>query len=228
MKQVILSVFVALSIFGCSENESKENFTLQGNINGLKKGTVYLQHIQDSTFVSLDSVVLNGSSEFVMTHELKEPEILFLRLNKNDNDESMLSFFADKGVTTINSTLKNFLFDAEINGSTQQKLIEEYSKIQSRFSDMNLDLIKKSLETSKDSISAVKLQNEFNSLLKRKYLYTINFAFNHTDSEVAPYLAVSEIPDANKKYLDTIYNGLTSPIKASKYGKLLKELIDKR
>ena len=54
--------------------------------------------------------------------------------------------------------------------------------------------------------------------LKRQYLYTINFAINNNKSEIAPYIALTDISDAKFKYLDTIYNSLSQNIKASKYG----------
>ena len=41
-------------------------------------------------------------------------------------------------------------------------------------------------------------------------------------------MAVSEIYDANIKYLDTINNQLTPEVKASKYGKQLQDYINKR
>ena len=51
---------------------------------------------------------------------------------------------------------------------------------------------------------------------------------NNKDLEIAPYLAVSEIFDANVKYLDTIYSSLTPQVRKSKYGKTLKEFIEER
>ena len=62
-------------------------------------------------------------------------------------------------------------------------------------------------------------------LLKRKYLYAINFAINNKSSEVAPYVALSEIYDANVQYLDTIYKALPEDISKSKYGKQLDTFI---
>ena len=100
----------------------------------------------------------------------------------------------------------------------------------SRFKDKNLDLIKDNLEAhkSQDSLEIDSSFKAYNNLVIRKYLYTINFAINNKESEVAPYLAVSEIPDANVKYLDTINNSLSPEIKSSKYGKALQELIAQR
>jgi hypothetical protein len=64
------------------------------------------------------------------------------------------------------------------------------------------------------------------NLLKRRYLFTVNFALNHKQSEVAPYLALTELYNAKIKFLDTINNVLTPQVKASKYGKNLQQFID--
>jgi len=212
----------------CSKETS--NFTLKGHVKGLKKGTVYLEREQDSTYKIIDSIVINGNPQFELHCNLEEPEVLFLRLNKNDNNEGIITFFADKGITEINSTLKNFNFDAKIKGSKQQELLEEYLTMISKFNDKNLDLIKAHFEPKKenDTASGPDFESKYNSLLRRKYLYTINFAVTHNQSEVAPYLAITEIADTNIKFLDTIYNSLENNIKSTLYGKKLKALIDGR
>ena len=81
-------------------------------------------------------------------------------------------------------------------------------------------------KTGRQSFVDATVKN-LNSLLKRKYLYTINFALTNKKLEIAPYLAVNEIGDANIKYLDTIYKSLPEHIKASKYGIQLKALTSK-
>ena len=63
--------------------------------------------------------------------------------------------------------------------------------------------------------------------LKRQYLYSINFAINNNDSEVAPYIALSDVFDAKSSFLDSIYNSLTPRISESKYGVILKEYLEK-
>ncbi len=227
MKKII-SLVIAILVFACANDSS--NFTLKGNIKNLKKGTVYLQRLQDSLLVTIDSLVINGKSEFELKTELEYPEMLYLKLHKFDNEEHIIPFFADKGITEINSNLKNFELDIKIKGSKQHEKYEEYKKMMSRFNDQNLDLIKDNFDAQKDNDttkfnSTVK---NYNSLIKRKYLYTINFAINNKDSDVAPYLVLSEISDANIKYLDTVNNALTSEVKASKYGKELQAYIEKR
>ena len=48
------------------------------------------------------------------------------------------------------------------------------------------------------------------------------------ENEVATYLALSGIANAQTKWLDTINNALTPEIKASKYGKELDAYIKER
>ena len=61
----------------------------------------------------------------------------------NINDKYGINkVLTDLGITEINSTLKNFNFNAKIKGSKQQELLEEYIAIMTKFNNQNLDLIK--------------------------------------------------------------------------------------
>ncbi len=61
--------------------------------------------------------------------------------------------------------------------------------------------------------------------VRRRYLYSINFALSHLDSEVTPYITLTDLVNANIKYLDTINNSLTDKVKNSLYGKKLDQFI---
>lgn len=224
MKKIIV-LLVLVSVFSCGNDANK--LTVKGNIKGLQKGTVYLKKVQDTLLITLDSVSLNGVSAFTMTSDIEEPEMYFLYLNKNTKEDDRISFFADKGLTEINTTLKNFAFDAKIKGSKQQDLMEDYLTMIGKFNNQNLDLTKAIYEATRDNdtLKITQTETALNNMTKRKYLYTTNFAVNNKDSEVAPYLALTEIYDANITLLDTIYSTLTPTIKASKYGKSLNEFI---
>jgi hypothetical protein len=210
--------------------EKEVNFTLKGQIKGLKKGVVYLQKDGDSTVINLDSMTITGQPEFMLKTNIDEPILLYLKLFKNDGEEHFIPFFADKGITEIKTTLKNFNFDSEISGSEQQKLLDQFVDIMSQYNNQNLDLMQASFlaQRDKDSLAVDSLIKRSESLLKRKYAYTINFALNNNNSEVAPYLALYEIPSANPIYIDSVYKGLTENIKQSYYGKKLGEVIANR
>ena len=61
--------------------------------------------------------------------------------------------------------------------------------------------------------------------IRKKYIYTINFALNHPDSEAAAYITLTELVNANVKYLDSINNTLTDKVKKSLYGQKLASFI---
>ncbi|MFD1095304.1 DUF4369 domain-containing protein [Salegentibacter chungangensis] len=230
MKKISLLLLVIISLAACSEKES--NLTVNGNIKGLKKGTVYLQKIEDTLVVNVDSVKVDGNSQFTMQAYIESPQIMYLYLQKVDNSEydDRLNFFAEKGEVNITTNLKNFESEAKITAAKNQERLEEYRKMMDRFNDSNLELIKENFKAQKaeDEDKLMEINKRYDNLLKRKYLYTVNFAINNKDLEIAPYLALSEIFDANIKYLDTIYTSLDKGVKKSKYGKQLKDFLKER
>ncbi|MDA7707566.1 DUF4369 domain-containing protein [Flavobacteriaceae bacterium] len=219
-------IYLLLVILITSCTQTPKNTTVSGSIKGLQKATLYLQHVEDDGFTTLDSLEMTSTTDFVLGCDLKEAELLFLSLSK-DVDAERISFFADKGHTTINTSLKRFKFDAQIEGGVQQKLLESYYKNIGRFKDQKLELIEAQLNAQKDGNSerADSLRVEMDKIVQRSYLYSINFAINNKDSEVAPFVAVSEIYDANVKYLDTINKVLPPKIANSKYGIILEAYI---
>ncbi len=226
MKNIVF-VIIALSLFSCGKEQ--KGLTVKAHIKGLKKGTVYLKYVQDSTLITVDSVNVDGQSLLELQYDIKEPDMFYLYLDKNTAEDNHIAFFADKGLTEINTSLKYFIYDAKINGSSQQKSYEDYKKVISRFNKNNLDLIKENFEAYKrgDSAQIANIKKKTDNNTKRKYLYTVNFALNNRDSELAPYLAVNELYNARIDLLDTINNTLTPKVKVSKYGKKLDDFIQK-
>ncbi len=230
MKKFSVLIIAIITMMACSSEE--KNLVVKGNVQGLKKGTLYLQKVEHDSLVNIDSVVVRGDANFVMETNISSPQIMYLFLDKVDNATYIerIEFFAEEGEISINTTLKNFQLDAKVQGSANQEKLAEYRKMMSRFNDSNLDLIQKNFEAQRDSDEELLLatNKEYDRLLARKYLYTVNFAINNKDLEIAPYLALSEVFDANIKYLDTIYNSMTPKIKESMYGQELKEFLQER
>ncbi|UJH92412.1 DUF4369 domain-containing protein [Antarcticibacterium sp. 1MA-6-2] len=230
MKKLGFFTLVFFTLIACSTKEN--NFKVSGSVKGLKKGTLYLQKIEDTMLVNVDSVVIKGDANFVLEDYLESPQIMYLYLDKVDNVQydDRIEFFAEEGEVTINTTLKNFEIDAKVNGSANQEKLAEYRQMMRRFNDKNLELIQQNFEAQRDENDSLLLKtNEaYDQLLKRKYLYTVNFAINNKNLELAPYLALSEVFDANIKYLDTIYISMTPQVQKSMYGKELKDFLQER
>ena len=200
--------------------------TVQGNIIGLQKGTLYLQKFQDTLLVSVDSVYLNGESNFILVDDLKEPEMYYLKMDKTGDNK--IEFFGEKGVITINTKLDKFTTSATVTGSKSNDLLMEYRDMTQQFSGKRLDLLKATFEAqaAKDDDEIEKLDKDLQRLIKNRYRYTTGFALRNNNSEVAPYLALTELFDAHITLLDTVNNTLSKKIQASKYGLALDEFIN--
>ncbi len=232
MQKIIIALLSLLVITSCSEKKSNKNLQITGNIKGLKKGTLYIQRIKDTTLVAIDTIQIDGDSHFTSEMNIDSPEMLYLFLDRgvSNSVDNNLPFFVEPGKINIESSLEFFTADAKITGSKNQELYDEYKKVVSRYVDENLELVVKKLDASKNknTTELAKIQVEQDNILKRKYLYTTNFAVNNGSHAVAPYVAVAEIYDINLKYLDTIQKSLTPEISKSLYGKKLKQLIEER
>ena len=231
MKKILIAV-AALAIISCADEKKAEgNVHITGNVKGLKQGKLYIQKIEDTALVAIDSIKIDKDSNFKSDIQLDSPEMLYLYLDRGQTNsiDNNLMFFAEPGNIAINTTLEKFYADAKITGSKNQKAFEDYKKIMSRFSNSQLALTEEKLRAMQFNRNAnIDVESENDKLLKRRYLFAINFAMNNKDKEIAPYIALSEIYDANIKYLDTINNSLTPKVAKSKYGKMLSDYIQKR
>ena len=229
MKKSIIAFVTLILLASCNKNESKGNVHITGNIKGLKKGTLYIQRIVDTALVAIDTIIIDGSSSFESNLDLKSPEMLYLFLDRGVSNslDNNLSFFAEPGNIRIETSLDRYLFDVKITGSKNQEIFEEYKKINMRFNDENLTLIEKKFNAvkSQNTKAVDSLTAKQDSNIKRKYLFATNFALNHRDFEVAPYIALSEIYDINVKYLDTIQKAMSPKVAKSLYGKKLTQYV---
>ncbi len=231
MKHFYILTLVAAILTSCS-TPKKGNVTITGNIKGLKKGTIYLQKIKDTMLVSIDSVEIDGNAEFLLTSQIEEPEIHYLYLDKNDGTQynDRIDFFAEPGEITITTSILDFQNDIKIVGGKNQTQYMEYKRVLKRFNERNLRLIKEDYEASKQKDEEKLMENDeaYKKLIRQKYLYTINFAIFNRKLEVAPYITLHEVYDANLKLLDTVAESLSPRIKKSKYGKQLLQHIEDR
>lgn len=224
MRRIVVMLFAFLLVYACQKDEKPNVMYVKGSVTGLKKGTLYLQKQIDSLVVTVDSVEVNDSDEFLLTDVVTSPEMYYVALA---NTDKKIPFFGEKDTVYISTTLQKFSYKHTITGSDNQKLLDDYYEIIRKFNNQNLDLQKAGLEARiagiADSIAGV--ENKKTSLLKKRYLYSINYAINHADHEVSPYIALTDLVDANPKWLDSIYNSLTPQVKKSKYGEELKTYI---
>jgi hypothetical protein len=228
MKKLLLAL-LSLFILASCENKPETNLQITGVVKGLQKGTLYLKKMGNSTFITLDSIKIDGKSEFESAINLKSPEMLYLFLDRGEtkSGDDNLMFFAEPGKINIATDLEYFYSKAVITGSKNNELFENYKKITSKYNEQQLELTVAKINALKnkqlDLIASI--EEKSNVITKRKYLYAINFAVTNKDYEVAPYIALSEINDATVKYLDTIQKSMSPKVAKSRYGILLTKYV---
>ena len=227
MKKIIVVLVVSILMIACSSKKDG-NMVVEGTIKGLKKGTLYLQKMNDTAIISIDSVNVLGDGNFRLTDNVESPVMYYLTYDGNANDKRIL-FFGGKGTITINDNMSTFGFSPEITGSPNQLVLDKFLKINNQFKNQRLEFIKKEFDArqSKNIDLIENLEEDYNRMIKRKYLYTTNFALSNSDSEAAAYIALTELYDANIKLLDTINKKLSMDVKNSIYGKRLDKYISK-
>lgn len=232
MKYSIVACLVMALMVSCEKKEQKGNLHITGNIKGLKKGTLYIQKIVDTSLVAIDTIAIDGNSAFTSDLDIKSPEMYYLFLDRGVTNslDNNLPFFAEAGNINIETQLDQFLSGAKITGSKNNEKYVEYKKVKLRFTDQNLMLMEQKLHAyrnnNKKVIDSIEKLQDAN--IKRLYLFTTNFVVSNKDLELGPFLALSEISNINLKYLDTIQKSMTPKVAKSFYGEKLTQYYNER
>ena len=213
-------------IIGCGTKTDSYNVNLE--VKGLKKGKLILKKIIDTSFVKLDSFIVNSGNKINFNVESQDSEMLFIDLNLNDNsDVKTLNFFYEKNDIDIITSLDNYGFEIKVSGSKNDSLYRDYIAINKKFNNQKLDLFQKTFENkNSNNLDSLKIIEKLViNINKRQYLHNANFAVRNSNYELSPFIALTDLFDS-KNMLDTIYKSLNTKIKNSKYGKELKSVID--
>ena len=232
MKKFLLSFASVLTILSCTEKKPDTNTHITGNVKGLSNGMLYLQKMNDTVLVAIDSIKMEGDSKFQFDLNIDSPEVMYLVINRGvtkslDND---LPIFVEPGTINIDTELKYFYANAKVTGSKNHELLEQFHKINTKYKTEILEISKEKFDALrfKRLQDVDSIEQKLNKKISRKSLYAVNFALTNKDFEVAPFVALSELTNVNLKLLDTINNSLSPKVAQSRYGKLLNEFIKER
>lgn len=220
----IKALLLALILTSCSNSNE---LVLDVEIKDLKKGKLVLTKLNDSIFQPIDSFNVNGQKNIVFKNELNEPQFLFLNLFTNESYEPLsLSFFAEKGQIKLVTSLEKYGYELKVTGSKNDSIYRNYLKLNKKFNDEKVDLIKKSFEKrkSQENDSVIIIDDLLLKLNKRQFLHNANYVIRNKNYEISPYLAITDLKDS-KKILDTVYKSLSDKVLKSKYSLILKSLL---
>jgi len=147
MKKIITLLLVSFLMTACS-SKKEGNMLVQGQIKGLKKGTLYLQKMKDSLLISVDSISLLGNDQFRLTDDVASSVLYYLTFDGNTTDKRIL-FFGEKGTITINDKVEQFGYHPEIIGSKNQEILDRYNTVMRKFQNKRLEYIKQDFDAKK-------------------------------------------------------------------------------
>lgn len=225
MKYFLLLVLLFSS---CSKTEKFNDFSLMVEVNGLKKGTLYLEKFNNSTLYKIDSAFFNGNNSVEFKGKIEGPEIMIISLTyENESKPKQFPFFVESSDMIVKTRLKDFGYKVYSKGSKNDSIYREYLDINKKFNNEKLDLISKSLEYQKlkNNDSVTLYDDKLLIINKRQFLHNANFALRHSGYTIAPYIAVTDLRESIT-ILDTIYKSLDEGVKKSKYALELKSLIN--
>ena len=107
--------------------------------------------------MTVDSIIIDGNSDFYFSEKIKNPEIyyLFVRLKDATLRDDRIEFFAESGEININTTLKNFGSTAIVTGSANDEALKKYLELKDRYVTKNLNLIEERLKLGNNNSNKI-------------------------------------------------------------------------
>ena len=117
MKQNIIKLLFVLFLVSCSA--PKKDMQVEVFVKDLKKGTLYLERVQDSILVAVDSMQITQEKPIVLEADLNHPELFYVLLDRNkaDDFDNRIPFFGEAGNISIQTTLDGYVTKAEVASS---------------------------------------------------------------------------------------------------------------
>jgi peroxiredoxin len=229
MKKAFLagSLFLLSSLLLQAETPipADTTYTINGKIEGLPDGWVWLYHRQ--TDKQVDSARVKDGN-FIMKGYSSAPEFCLLGISGKEGKEWRLGFWLESRELTL-SGKKDSIYKAVIKGSATQ---DEYIQFQAGQTDIGqsesqLDKLYNAARAKNDKPQMDSLEKIFDELDKRKRQYVKDYAAGHPASYITAYAVYTtfvfnpEVAD-----LRALYGNLAPVIQSSYFGKQVKASLD--
>ncbi|MBN1388484.1 MAG: AhpC/TSA family protein [Bacteroidales bacterium] len=183
MQKLIFFTIVAALIAGCT---SDPRYIVEGELEGIDEGTVYLQKRESGQFVKIDSASVEDGAFQINGGSVIYPDSYYLSV---DGRRGYLMFFLENAKISISGHADS-LYLAEVEGSVSQDEYAEFNDGLEPFYERNNTLFQEigNARQSGDEQKATELEEERNLLFDEIDQYYIEFINSHTSSFVAPMI----------------------------------------
>ena len=183
MKKLFLFSIVVALIIGCA---SHPRYIVEGELDGINNGTVYLQKRESGQFVKIDSASIEDGAFQINGGSVVYPDAYYLSV---DGKRGYLMFFLENAKISVTGHADS-LFMAEVDGSVSQNEYAEFNDGLEPFYDRNNTLFQeiRNARQSGDEQKATELEEERNLLFDEIDNYYAEFINSHNASFVTPMI----------------------------------------
>lgn len=229
MKAKHLSIIALVVLFAaCSQENNKEGtgkFDIQGTISGNVEGEVSLGKFVDREFQAhyTDQITAEG---FRFEDSLDYPELFYINLKEVEGYQPL---FVEPGEIKIELIVDSTgLADLKVEGSTSHAIYNEYVAVMDSFNQQSGYIYEELYQPAREQDDAVKMakaDSMFDELDKAQKNFLIEFAIQHNESVVSPYIIYRRAYFFDLSELDSVTSGFSEKISETEYVERLNERI---
>ncbi|MCT4615909.1 MAG: AhpC/TSA family protein [Marinifilaceae bacterium] len=218
MKKILYSVFAACLILAACQN--KNQYKINGTIEGLEEGKAFLSIIKDNSWVKIDSADIKNNS-FSFTQIGTEANIYKLSLNKKE-----LRFLNVNSPITITGNIDKFDM-IKVSGSEcndlNKKINEDKSSLIAKQKSLGNNY--RIAAEQKDQKKMDSIYTEYKNIETQMKLVTKEAIKANSDKNYIGLIAYMEFGHSGLPEAEEVYNYLSENAKGSKFAKLLNERV---
>lgn len=214
-----------------SANPGDSSYVLNGTINGLDSGLIILFNTQKGEEAEPDTAKIN-KGHFEFKGYAAEPQLAFLALVAQEGPrQPPLPVYLEAGEIKVDGP-KDSLFTAKITGSAAQKDLEKFNAHVKPLEEKQKALYMQYQQVAPtgDAAKMEEIQKTYEGLQGEIKTAVANFVKENPASYVSAFQLAQVFAYADEvkpAELEPLYNGLDAKIKASHFGKAVKDALDK-
>jgi thiol-disulfide isomerase/thioredoxin len=222
MKKTFLSLFVLTSVAAFAQNDT--TFTISGNFNKVKTGTIYLTVYGESAAKKDSTTIVNGKFNF--KGAVSKPSYAVFTIK--DRKEDYLQFYAEPGKMKVSGD-GDKLKELVISGSKLNDDDKKYKAMLKPATEARkiFDAAYEKADNDKNQATIDSLDEAEDALMQMERKYTADFVRANPNS-VRSAMAISSsfAYYADASDVAPLYNALSEKVKSTPSGIAVKKMMD--
>ncbi|MFO7853354.1 MAG: redoxin domain-containing protein [Bacteroidota bacterium] len=222
-KLFFLTAITAFIIISCS---SEPRYVVEGKLEGVNDGMVYLQKHESGQFVIVDSAFVDDGAFEITGGSVDYPDIYYLTV---ENKRGYLDFFLENSRISVKGHADS-LYKAVAQGSFTQDEYDEYNNGLEPLYERNIALFNEisNARQQGDTLKLPELEAERSLLFEEITEYNLEYVRSHPESYITPHILNSQTYDLTIEEIESYVELLDPKLFGTEVIINLKDRIEKR